>query len=132
MRRCELANGKRFDFVLRQDGVFVKCVDPFEEVFGLSTEILGEADFMDVLEPKTIPVHKEIVDKMVDVYFDLSQEYGLTYAKPKEVRRAAVASVMQKYGMRKEQLKGSDEELAHEVEAAKDVAEAEKEKKFFF
>lgn len=69
-------SGKRFKLIVDEGVVFLKCIDTFEDVFEISRDIVGKnIELTDLLEPALFDSHKQIVNALFEVYYDLGTEY---------------------------------------------------------
>ena len=67
--------GKRFKFVIDEGQLFLQCIDPFEEVLEIKKDAIQELELMDVLEPTLFDNHKDIINALFQIYFELSNLY---------------------------------------------------------
>ena len=59
-----------------QGRVYLKCIDSFEDIFEVSRDIVGKnIELTDLLEPSLFETHKQIVNALFEVYYDLGTEY---------------------------------------------------------
>lgn len=54
----------------------MKCIDKFEDIFEVSREIVGkEIELTELLEPGMFENHKEVVNALFEVYYELGTMY---------------------------------------------------------
>lgn len=60
------------------------CIDPFEEVFEVSQKQVEGLELTDILDPIMFENHRDIVNALFEVYYDLSQQYLKTHGDDKK------------------------------------------------
>ena len=72
-------DGKAFKVVVEHGELYLECVDSFEEIFEISKDFIGKDDkkveLTDVLDPYLFENHRDIVNALFEVYFDVSNLY---------------------------------------------------------
>lgn len=59
-----------------EDGkVLLKCIDSFEDIFQLSRDVVEELELTDILDPYIFDSHKDILNALFEVYYDLANQY---------------------------------------------------------
>lgn len=51
------------------------CIDPFEQVFEISKSSVENLELTDILDPSIFENHRDIVNSLFEVYYDLSNQY---------------------------------------------------------
>ena len=75
-REFSVRGGKRFKLIVDQAQIYLQCIDPFEDIFEVSREIVGKnIELTDLLEPTMFESHKEVVNALYEVYHDLGTLY---------------------------------------------------------
>ena len=75
-REFTVRGNKRLKLIVDQAQIFLQCIDPFEEIFEVSRDIVGKnIELTDLLEPTMFESHKEVVNALFDVYHDLGTLY---------------------------------------------------------
>lgn len=84
-----------------EDGkVFLKCIDSFEDIFELSKDIVEDMELTDILDPYMFDNHKDIINSLFKVYYDLGTEYVQKYYfERKEIEKEATRKVRKRYGL---------------------------------
>jgi hypothetical protein len=76
--------GPRFKIIVEEGEVFFQCVDSFEEVFQVSKEMVSHMEITDLLDPYLFDNHKDIINALFLVYYELSTAYvDEFYHKPR-------------------------------------------------
>ena len=57
----------------------MQCIDSFEEVFEISKSMVEGLELTEILDPYMFDNHKDIVNALFEVYYDLSNEYLKLY-----------------------------------------------------
>ena len=52
--------------------LYMQCIDSFEEVFEIKREAIENVELMDILEPTLFDSHKDIINALFQIYFELS------------------------------------------------------------
>ena len=55
--------------------MYLQCIDPFEDIFGLSKDMVEGMELTDILDPYLFHDHQEIVNSLFEVFYDLGTEY---------------------------------------------------------
>jgi hypothetical protein len=109
--RAAEGEGKRFKIIVDHGELFLECLDPFEEIFELSPDLLQGLELTDVLSPHLFDNHRHVVNALFEVYFDLGEEYLAKFfdeAKAKQLQTQAREKVEKRFGIgRFSQLKGN-------------------------
>jgi hypothetical protein len=50
-------------------------LDSFEEIFEVSKDLVKNMELTDILDPYLFDSHKEIINALFEVYYDLGTEY---------------------------------------------------------
>lgn len=88
----------RYKIIVQEGQIYLKCIDPFEDILQLSKETVKGMELTDILEPNMFDNHKEIVDALFEVFFDLGTQYcEQQYYSRNEIREQAEKKVRQKY-----------------------------------
>lgn len=100
-REFKITGGKRFKLIVDDGHVFLKCIDPFEDIFEVSRDIVGKnIELTDLLEPSLFESHKQIVNALFEVYYDLGTEYcQKMYFNKNQIQEEAEKKVKDKYGL---------------------------------
>ncbi len=100
-----MQGAKRFRLVVDEGQVYLKCIDAFEDIFEVSKDIVGaNLELTDVLEPTLFESHKQIVNALFEVYFDLGTQYVKTqYFESNKIREGASKKIREKYGLEEEE-----------------------------
>lgn len=77
------SNGKRFRIVVEHGELYLECIDKFEDIFEISQDLINPKDrakdqkveLTDVLDPYLFENHRDIVNALFEVYFDVSEDY---------------------------------------------------------
>jgi hypothetical protein len=88
--------------VVEEGQVFIKCVDSFEDIFEVSKDLIGsqKLELTDVLEPGLFESHKQVVNALFEVYYDLGTEYVKTqYFAKNKIKEDAARRVRERYGL---------------------------------
>jgi hypothetical protein len=68
--------GKRFKLIVDDGQIYLKCIDKFEDIFEVSRDVVGKnIELTDLLEPSIYDSHKEVVNALFEVYYDLGTQY---------------------------------------------------------
>ena len=60
--------------------IYLKCIDKFEDIFEVSRDVVGKnIELTDLLEPSIFESHKEVVNALFEVYYDLGTQYVQKY-----------------------------------------------------
>jgi hypothetical protein len=65
----------RFKIVVEQGEVFFQCVDPFEDVFEVKRDLVEHLELTEILDPFLFESHKDIINALFLIYFQLSNDY---------------------------------------------------------
>lgn len=57
--------------MVQDSSIYLKCIDPFEDIFELNREIVKDMELTDILDPYMFDNHRYIVDALYKVYEDL-------------------------------------------------------------
>ena len=57
-------------------------MDPFEEVFEISRDMIEGVELTSILDPYLFDNHKDITNALFEVYYDLSLQYIEKHADP--------------------------------------------------
>ena len=75
-------SGKRFKIVVEHGELYLECIDKFEDIFEISQDLINPKDrkdqkveLTDVLDPYLFENHRDIVNALFEVYFDVSEIY---------------------------------------------------------
>ena len=106
-REFSVRGGKRFKLIVDQAQIYIQCIDPFEDIFEVSREIVGKnIELTDLLEPTMFDSHKEVVNALYEVYHDLGTLYcQRQYFASTKVQDEARKKVMEQYGLLDEEAK---------------------------
>jgi hypothetical protein len=75
-REFTVRGGKRFKLIVDDGQVYLKCIDKFEDIFEVSRDVVGKnIELTDLLEPSIFDSHKEVVNALFEVYYDLGTQY---------------------------------------------------------
>jgi len=66
---------KRFKIIVDEGEVYLQCIDSFEDVFQISRDVVEHLELTEILDPFIFESHKDIVNALFQVYYDLSQNY---------------------------------------------------------
>ena len=69
--------GARFRVVVNQGSLFLECIDPFEELFEVNKSFVEGVDLMDVLDPYIFDNHRDIINALFEVYYDVGNMFIL-------------------------------------------------------
>lgn len=64
--------GKRYKVIIEGGQIYLQCIDPFEEVFGISLDSVEGVDLTSILDPFIFDSHRDVTNALFEVYFDLS------------------------------------------------------------
>ena len=79
-REFTVRGGKRFKLIVDDGQIYLKCIDKFEEIFEVSRDVVGKnIELTDLLEPSIFDSHKEVVNALFEVYYDLGTQYVQKY-----------------------------------------------------
>jgi hypothetical protein len=109
-----VAGGKRFKLIVDEGTVYLKCIDSFEDIFEVSRDIVGKnIELTDLLEPSLFESHKQVVNALFEVYYDLGTLYCQRqyYHKQNRIQEEAQKKVRQKYGLDEEDVVKETKEL---------------------
>lgn len=79
-REFTVRGGKRFKLIVDDGQIYLKCIDKFEDIFEVSRDVVGKnIELTDLLEPSIFDSHKEVVNALFEVYYDLGTQYVQKY-----------------------------------------------------
>ena len=84
--------------------LYLECIDPFEEVFEVSKDLIKDLELTDILDPYLFDNHRDIVNALFEVYFDIGEAYLQEFYDEKQVNRIkdeAKDRVEKQYGLGK-------------------------------
>ena len=81
MKLQEPDKGRRFKIIVEGGQIYLQCIDSFEEVFEISKSMVEGLELTEILDPYMFDNHKDIVNALFEVYYDLSNEYLKMYTK---------------------------------------------------
>ena len=96
--------GKKFRIIVDHGELYLECVDPFEEVFEVSKDLIRDLELTDILDPYMFDNHRDIVNALFEVYFDIGEAYLREFYDEKQVNRIkdeARDKVERQYGLGK-------------------------------
>ncbi len=85
-----MSGGMRIELRVEDGKMFLKCIDAFEDIFGLSPKILEKNSLLDLLAPSEFKEHGEILDACFALYEEMSNEYEKTYKPALEGKKEAM------------------------------------------
>jgi hypothetical protein len=97
--------GKKFRVIVEHGELYLECIDSFEEIFEISQEYVSAADkrveLTDILDPYLFENHRDIVNALFEVYYDVSEDYLKLHDKEssKAINNAAKESVSKRFGL---------------------------------
>lgn len=62
----------------------------FEDVMRLSSDLLLENEFIDLISPEDIKEHKDVLNALFEFYLDLSYKYQDTFVASDSIKKAAL------------------------------------------
>ena len=65
----------KYRIIVQEGQIYLKCIDPFEDILQLSRESVAGLDLTEMLEPSMFDNHKALVDALFEVFFDLGTQY---------------------------------------------------------
>lgn len=71
--------GKKFRILVEGGEIYLQCIDPFEEVFQVSRSAVENLELTEILDPYIFENHRDIVNALFEVYYDLSNQYVSQY-----------------------------------------------------
>ena len=75
-REFTVRGGKKFKLIVDDGQIYLKCIDKFEDIFEVSRDVVGKnIELTDLLEPSIFDSHKEVVNALFEVYYDLGTQY---------------------------------------------------------
>ena len=75
----------RFKIIVEDGEVFFQCIDSFEDIFEVSKDLVQHLEITELLDPFLFDNHKDIINAMFLVYYELSQDYvNEYYHKPRQ------------------------------------------------
>jgi hypothetical protein len=79
-------------------------LDPFEDIFEVSRDIIGkDVELTDLLNPQTFDNHKDVVNALFEVYYDLGTLYCQKhYFASTQIQETAKKRVRERYGLDQE------------------------------
>ena len=98
------SNGKEFEIIVEHGELYLNCVDSFEEIFEVKRDLVEKVELTNVLDPYMFDNHRDIVNAMFEVYFEMGEQYLTKYYDPKEgnkIKLEAQERVEKKYGIGK-------------------------------
>lgn len=91
---------KRFKVIVEDGKVFLQCIDSFEDIFELSREIVEDLELTDILDPYLFDNHRDILNALFEVYYELANQYiQKYYFESTEIRDKAKEKVRKKFGL---------------------------------
>ena len=84
--------------------MYLECIDDFEEIFEIRKDIIKGLELTDILDPFMFDNHRDIINAMFEVYFDMGNLYLAAFYDEKEVgsiQAEAVDRVEKQYGLGK-------------------------------
>jgi hypothetical protein len=75
--------GKRYTVIVEGGQIYLQCIDPFEEVFEISRDMIEGVELTTMLDPFLFDNHKDVTNALFEVYYDLSNEYIEKCGDPK-------------------------------------------------
>lgn len=107
-----ISDGLRYEIVLKESSVFVNCIDSFEDILGLSSSILEDNDFLDILDPNNFSEHEKIIGSMLEMVSIAQKEYAKTFKPNNKLKEKAMKKLTDKYDLKEAEL----EEAVTQVE----------------
>ena len=72
----------KFKFVVEDGELFIQCIDPFDEIFELKKESVKGLGLTEILDPVMFNNHRDIINALFEVYYDLSNQYLNEFYEP--------------------------------------------------
>ena len=97
-------NGKEFKIIVEHGELYLSCIDSFEEIFEVKRDLVEKVELTNVLDPYMFDNHRDIVNAMFEVYFEMGEKYLNKFYDPKEgnkIKLEAQERVEKKYGIGK-------------------------------
>jgi hypothetical protein len=73
--------GKRFKVIVEGGQIYVQCIDSFEDVFEISKDVVEGLELTQILDPYLFENHRDIINALFEVYYELSNQYIQTKAE---------------------------------------------------
>jgi hypothetical protein len=95
----------RFRIIVDEGKVFLKCLDPFEEIMEVNKSVLEEMELTEILDPYTFDNHRDVIDSFFTVYKDICELYvndkdaGGLKGEKNELLEEAENSLKELYGI---------------------------------
>lgn len=100
----EKAAGKEFQIIVEHGELYLNCIDSFEEIFEVKRDLVEKVELTNVLDPYMFDNHRDIVNAMFEVYYEIGQQYLDKFYDPQEgnkIKLEAQERVEKKYGIGK-------------------------------
>ena len=79
--------GKKFKIIVDHGELYLECIDPFEDVFEVSRDLIKDLELTDILDPYIFDNHRDIVNALFEVYFDIGEAYLQEFYDEKQVNK---------------------------------------------
>lgn len=80
--------GKQFKIIVEDGEVYLQCIDSFEDVFEINKEIVENLELTDILDPYLFDSHRDIINALFEVYYDVSNMYLQRFFHEKKIQSA--------------------------------------------
>lgn len=79
--------GKKFKIIVDHGELYLECIDPFEEVFEVNKDLIKDLELTDILDPYLFDNHRDIVNALFEVYYDIGEAYLQEFYDEKQVNK---------------------------------------------
>ena len=67
--------------------MYLECIDSFEDIFEISKELIEGLELTDILDPYLFENHRDIVNALFEVYYDIGEVYMKKFYDEKDVNK---------------------------------------------
>ena len=96
--------GSDFKIIVEHGELYLECIDSFEEIFELKKDLVENVELTNILDPYMFENHRDIVNAMFEVYYDVGNTYLDKCYDPmvgNKIKMEAQERVEKRYGIGK-------------------------------
>ena len=67
--------------------LYLECVDTFEEIFEIDKKLVEDIELTNILDPYLFSNHRDIINALFEVYYDIGQMYLDEVYDPKQANQ---------------------------------------------
>ena len=67
--------------------MYLECIDSFDEIFEINKDLIQELELTDILDPYLFDNHRDIINALFEVYYDIGENYLNKFYDEKQVNK---------------------------------------------